>query len=405
MQLLNSASRHYSWGSRTMIPELIGEPKADRPLAELWYGAHPAAPSTVGEEPLNALIDAAPDTQLGQRVQADFGDRLPFLMKLLAAEEPLSLQAHPSKAQAEEGFARENEQGIDLSASNRNYKDDNHKPELIVALTEFYAMAGFRPLAQTRELFDALDCPDLARYQAMLVEGEDAESDNLRTLFTTWITIPSANRKQLINAIVDAAQKLLENLPADDWKAQVLGTIIDLDERYPDDVGVLGALLLNHIVLQPGEALFLAAGKLHAYVHGMGVEIMANSDNVLRGGLTPKFVDVPELVKVLDYVAIKDPRIHTQTGTSARVENGTCRAYPVPVDDFRLDCLELEANGTAAVAHDGPLVLLNTAGETELTSGENTETLRPGQAVWVPASDGEVTVNATAKSQLFIARA
>ena len=265
MQLLHSATRNYSWGSRTLIPHLQGQPDSDKPVAELWFGAHPGDPSTVDGRLLNEVIAEDPAGQLGSRVSAEYGERLPFLLKVLAAEEPLSLQAHPSKTQAEEGFARENAAGIELTASNRNYKDDNHKPELIVALTDFYAMAGFRPLARTRELFAALECPELDHYVAMLDDDPSAttESANLRVLFTTWITIPSAKRKELISAIVAAGERLIAADPAD-WKSRVMSTVLDLNQRYPGDIGVLGALLLNHIELSPGEAVFLDAGQLHA---------------------------------------------------------------------------------------------------------------------------------------------
>ena len=190
---LNPSLQSYSWGSKTLIADLRGEESpTQHPQAELWYGAHPAAPADIAGVP---LIAADPDRELGAEVRARFGDRLPFLLKILAVAEPLSLQAHPSLAQAQEGFRRENAQGIDVRAGNRNYRDDNHKPELIVALTPFHAMAGFRPLAATLELFAALDCPSLARYVGM-IDSTGEEAVNLRMLFTTWITIPAAVRKQ-----------------------------------------------------------------------------------------------------------------------------------------------------------------------------------------------------------------
>ena len=414
MQLLNSATRNYSWGSRTMIPVLKGEPASDTPVAELWFGAHPGDPSTVDGQRLDEVIAAAPAEQLGKRVQQDYGKRLPFLLKILAAAEPLSLQAHPSKAQAEEGFARENEQGIEVSATNRNYKDDNHKPELIVALTEFYAMAGFRPLERTLELLKALECPELEHYLNMLLPEAAAESENLRALFTTWITIPATKRKELIAAIVEAGEKLIARLeaePADSaaaWMARDMRTVISLNEQYPGDIGVLGALLLNHVVLQPGEAVYLNAGALHAYVSGLGVEIMANSDNVLRGGLTPKFVDVPELVKVLTYSAAADPRVPQEDKADAEAAHGAqAWSYPVPIDEFALDRVELAGEESLDVDFDGPVIVLCTGGAANLrnSAGESVD-LTAGHAAWLPANDPAATVTAAGadSAQVFIAR-
>lgn len=386
MDQLTGMLRTYPWGSRTLIPELRGLPApSDRPEAELWFGAHPASPSTIDGHPLTELIAADPEAALGSRVRGSFGDGLPFLLKLLAAAEPLSLQAHPSAAQATEGFARENETGIALEAPNRNYKDASHKPELIVALTDFTAMAGFRPLERTRELFDALSCPQLDRYLAFLEHDPEQEEANLRGLFTTWITIPSLARTELIEGVVTAARPLLDR---GDWISEVLGNVLYLHEQYPGDVGVLGALLLNHLHLSPGEAIYLDAGHLHAYISGLGVEIMANSDNVLRGGLTSKYVDVPELVKVLDFHSLADPVVRPDDGR-----------YPVPAEEFSLTCHLLGGDGESSVVvdHDGPVIALCTAGE--LTLGDLR--LTPGEAAWIPASDPAVT--ATGQGQLFIA--
>lgn len=408
MKLLESAARNYSWGSRTLIPALLGEPETQSPVAELWFGAHPADPSTVDGERLDDIIAADPANQVGTRVAGEYGESLPFLLKILAAAEPLSLQAHPSKAQAEEGFARENAAGIELTAPNRNYKDDNHKPELIVALTEFYAMAGFRPLEQTRRLFTALECPELDHYVSMLADDPEAESDNLRALFTTWITIPGAKRKELIAAVVAAGERLRDQGAGEEWMGMVMDTVAALNEQYPGDIGVLGALLLNHIVLQPGEAVYLNAGELHAYVSGLGVEIMANSDNVLRGGLTPKFVDVPELVKVLTYSAAQDPRVpQVDQSTQSHVHGAQTWSYPVPIEEFALDRVELSGDDSVDVDFDGPVIVLCTSGAVEVNN-ERSESvaLSAGHAAWLPAGDPAASVRAAGKdsAQVFIAR-
>lgn len=385
MELLNGITRAYPWGSRTMIPALRGRPTpAESPEAELWYGAHPAGASTIAGSgaALDDVIAADPENALGTRVNATFQSRLPFLVKILAADQPLSLQAHPSREQAADGFDRENRAGIPIDAANRNYRDDNHKPEILIALTEFQAMAGFRPLAQTRELFDALSCPACERYLPMLQPGPADEAD-LRGLFTTWITIPADTRYELIDAIVECAR---ERSDRDDWIGEALRNVVELNERYPGDVGVLGALLLNHVTLRPGEAIYLHAGQLHAYLHGMGVEVQSNSDNVLRGGLTSKYVDVPELVRVLEFRELDQPLIEPRDGERGLPEGAA--SYPVPIDDFQV---RTGSPGQAGwvIDRDAPSIVLCVSGE--VTCG--TKRLRAGDAAWIPASDAAVELS------------
>lgn len=392
MEFLEGTLRAYPWGSRTLIPELRGqESPSTYPEAEVWFGAHPGAPSTINGRALNGLIADNPAAALGERVRTGFGDELPFLLKILAAGEPLSLQAHPSLEQAREGFARENAAGINLGAPNRNYRDANHKPELIVALTDFIAMAGFRPLTRTLEIFDALECEALDRYRSMLDAKNEPES--LRALFTTWITIPVAFRHTLINSIVAKSHSYVDSGMDEDIRF-ILSHIIALDDRYPGDVGVLGALLLNFYQLNPGEAIYLDAGQLHAYIHGMGVEIMANSDNVLRGGLTSKYVDVPELVRVLNFESLDNAMVHTH-------DVGPLRQYPVPISEFTLD--RLTVTHEHMIEHDGPMIVLCTSGRATLCCGATELELHPGDAAWVPASDGAVTVRG-AEADVFLAR-
>ena len=339
--------------------------------------------------PLTDIIAADPDRELGAAVRARFGDRLPFLLKILAVAEPLSLQAHPSLAQAQEGFRRENAQGIDVRAGNRNYRDDNHKPELIVALTPFHAMAGFRPLAATLELFAALDCPSLARYLGML-DSTGEEAVNLRMLFTTWITIPAAVRKQLIDDIIVAAKRVVAEGSAAEWQRETLANIIELDTHYPGDVGVLGALLLNYVRLEPGEGIYLDAGNLHAYCRGLGVEVMANSDNVLRGGLTAKHVDVPELARVLRFTSLVNPRTSNDTGW-----------FEVPVEEFDMRMVTATEESPWSAQIPGPRVVLCTAGHVTVTVGPATQVLHPTEAVWISAAE-EPLVQVTGAGQAFV---
>lgn len=398
MQYLEGTLRNYPWGSRTLLAELRGTASpTPTPEAELWFGAHPAAPSRVEGEALDSVIAADPQAALGPRVIREHGEQLPFLVKLLAAGEPLSIQAHPSAQQAQEGFARENAEGIALDDTRRNYKDPNPKPELIVALTQFRALAGFREPDETRRLFEALD--GLERYAAMFEPGHPQES--LRAVFTTLISLPTGLRVELLERVAASAQELVDAAAepagasaAEGWMVDVAGMFLQLIERYPGDVGALAALMLNLVTLAPGEALFLAAGRPHAYLSGLGVEVMASSDNVLRGGLTSKHVDVPELARVVEFSALADPVApHTDGGNTTRFE--------LPVDWFAVSRHELGSGEELRVDTDGPAVVLCTAGRA--AAGEYT--IAPGEALWIPASDGGATVTAAdGGAQLFYVR-
>lgn len=400
MEHLQGALRTYTWGSRTLLADLRGTASpAPNPEAELWFGAHPAAPSTIDGRGLDERIADDPRAALGERVVEKFGEQLPFLLKLLAAGAPLSLQAHPSKEQARAGFEREEDSGLDLHDPRRNYKDPNHKPELIVALTPFQALAGFRPFTRTAELLEVLDAPGLNRYTAM-VDPADEEA-SLRALFTTLVSLPRKAAVALVKEVEHKARVLVEARPARlaDWMHDVLAMYLELVEAYPGDIGALAALLLNYFNLQPGEALYLDAGQLHAYQHGLGVEIMANSDNVLRGGLTSKHVDVPELVRVLKFSALTSPRPQTQ-------HNATGEEFLLPIEDFRLSRHRLSAEATLKVETDGPAIVLCTSGEAEGSApGGATCALRPGEAVWIPASDPrpEFRARQGGRAELFYA--
>jgi len=391
MEHLEGALRPYPWGSHTLIAQLRGEPSpSPQPQAELWFGAHPAAPATVNGQGLDDAIAADPAAALGKRVQDAHGDQLPFLVKLLAAAAPLSIQAHPSLEQAKEGFERENAEGIELNSPNRNYKDPNHKPELIVALTEFRALAGFRPVPDTAAFFAELGSPELDRYATLL--PTDGEGD-LRALFTTLISLPHQPRVELIESVKRAAAELVDKRTAPEWMVEAAEVYLELNQTYPGDVGVLAALLLNVLTLAPGEAAFLRAGQLHAYLSGLGVEVMANSDNVLRGGLTTKHVDVPELVKVLDFSTLENPR------AEAAPSHGGVE-FQLPVDSFAVRMHALDDGDTLAVDEDGPAIVLCTAGEVR---GADGFVLTQGNGAWVPASEAATEITAAGKSQVFVA--
>jgi mannose-6-phosphate isomerase len=402
MQLLNNRVRPYAWGSRTTIAELLGRTvPAPHPEAEMWLGAHPGDPSAVvhpgGERSLIDVLAADPTGQLGPAVVSRWGDRLPFLLKVLAADEPLSLQAHPSADQAAQGYAREERAGIPREAGNRNYPDPTAKPELVCAVTEFHALAGFREPARTVELLRAIETPGLAGHIDLLAAEPNREG--LRALFTTWITLPQPAIDGLMPDLIDAC---VRHVKAHGQFELECRTVLELGERYPGDCGVLAALLLNRLVLAPGEAIFLPAGNLHTYLHGTAVEVLANSDNVLRGGLTPKHVDVPELLRVLDF-SFGDMRVSTGE------PNGPRRVYPTAAPEFELSRVEWSAGEPRAeVKLEGgaPRILVCVDGGVRAAAVDGQElTLARGQSMWLPAADPDVVLAPAqdARVRLFVA--
>ncbi|GAB7071596.1 mannose-6-phosphate isomerase, class I [Mycobacterium hodleri] len=402
MDVLRGALRTYAWGSHTAIAELTGRHSpTPHPEAELWLGAHPGDPARLegdgGERSLLDTITEDPDGQLGAATRQRFGDALPFLAKVLAAEEPLSLQAHPSAEQAIEGFAREDRLHIPVSAPTRNYRDRSHKPELLVALGPFEALAGFRPVARTVELLRALTVADLDPY-INLLSGQ-ADADGLRALFTTWITAPQANLDTLVPLVLDGAVNYLRS-GATEFVSEAK-TALQLGELYPGDAGVLAALLLNRISLKPGEGIYLPAGNLHAYLHGMGFEVMANSDNVLRGGLTPKHVDVPELLRVLDFTPTDESELRPRS-----TREGVEIVYDTPAPEFAVSMLRLDGDDLgheidAPARHDGPQVLFCTEGSVQIHAKSTVLTLDRGAAAWVAADDGPIRLVAEQPAALF----
>ncbi|MEV0558148.1 mannose-6-phosphate isomerase, class I [Streptomyces sp. NPDC050597] len=366
MDRLDNTIRPYAWGSTTAIPRLLGAEPTGEPQAEMWMGAHPGAPSRTLRGPLTEVIDEAPEKELGRAAVAKFGPRLPFLLKLLAAGAPLSLQVHPDLAQAKEGYEDEERRGVPIDAPHRNYKDANHKPELICALTEFDGLCGFRAPAEAADLLAALEVDSLKPYVDLL--HAHPEEAALREVLTAVL---SADREQMAATVTEAATAC----------ARLGGAhapYADLAHHYPGDPGVIAAMLLNHVRLQPGEALFLGAGVPHAYLNGLGVEIMANSDNVLRCGLTPKHVDVPELLRIVRFEA-SDPGVLRPEASPDGEE-----VYETPIDEFRLSRYALVAG---APVHDltlgTPQILLCTAGSVQ--AGEHA--LGPGRSVFVPAGE------------------
>ncbi|QZA10205.1 mannose-6-phosphate isomerase, class I [Mycolicibacter heraklionensis] len=411
MEQLRGAIRTYAWGSRTAIAEFTGRPvPAAHPEAELWLGAHPGDPACLetdtGEVSLLSVLTRDPEGQLGPVAQARFGDRLPFLVKVLAADEPLSLQAHPSAMQAIEGYEREERLGVPVSSPIRNYRDTSHKPELLVALQPFEALAGFRPVARTIELLRALAVSDLDPFIDLLGgqsgDGQSdaqCDADGLRALFTTWITAPQPDLDVLVPAVLEGAIQYLSS-EAGEFSAEAK-TVLELGERYPGDAGVLASLLLNRVSLAPGEAIFVSAGNLHTYLHGVGLEVMANSDNVLRGGLTPKHVDVPELLRVLDFTPTTEEALRPATYT-----DGLEVVYQTPAEEFALSRLTLDGTHLghevdAPARHEGPQILLCTEGSITVHAKSKTLTLHRGESAWVPCDDGPIRLLAQQPAALF----
>ncbi|MEZ0342635.1 mannose-6-phosphate isomerase, class I [Mycobacterium sp. pV006] len=402
MHLLRGAVRTYAWGSRTAIAEFTGAPSpTPHPEAELWFGAHPQDPAhLLTDDGQRSLLDAVrddPEGELGAELRDRFGDALPFLVKVLAADEPLSLQAHPSTAQAVEGFEREERLGIPVTAPNRNYRDRSHKPEIIVALTPFEALAGFAPAARSVELMRALQVPELDPYINLLSGQTDA--DGLRALFTTWITCPQPDLEVLVAAVIDGAINYVRSGATE--FAREAKTVLELGERYPGDAGVLASMLLNRLSLQPGEAIYLSAGNLHAYLHGMGVEVMANSDNVLRGGLTPKHVDVPELLRILDFEPVRDPLVPTEKRC-----DGAELVYRTPAPEFAVSVLRIDGERLGheidtPTTHDGPQILLCAEGSVTVYAKSDSVTMQRGAAAWVAADESPIRLSAHEPTRLF----
>jgi mannose-6-phosphate isomerase len=385
VHLLRNKVRPYAWGSRTVIAELQGrQTPTPHPEAELWMGAHPDDPSLVVdadgvEQTLLALVDADPVGQLGPRYARRWANRLPFLLKVLAADEPMSMQVHPSLEQARAGYAREEAAGLPRLAAHRNYPDPTAKPELVCALTEFHVLAGFRDARRTLDLLLDLEAPGLAWYTALLAAQPD--EDGLRALFTMWITLPSSVLDVLLPEVLDAC---VVHVRAHGPFDQTCRTVLELGEQYPGDPGVLAALLLNRQVLGPGEAVYLSAGDLHAYLRGTAVEILANSDNILRCGLTPKHVDVPELLRVVDFA---NGDLDVLRGEQVAPY---LLAYPTNAPEFELSRLEWPASAGDKVPlyHAGPQVLICTEGAVALTSPSGCALrLARGESAWIAAKD------------------
>ncbi|MEN0582209.1 mannose-6-phosphate isomerase, class I [Phytobacter palmae] len=371
--------KNYPWGSRSAFNTRFHIPNPDdQPQAELWMGVHPAGISQVvcedGTCSLTELIAADKQDMLGSKIAGQFGE-LPYLLKILAAESALSIQVHPQKAQAQAGFQRQ-QQNPD---SPPDYNDDNHKPELVYALTPFMAMNGFRNPTDIVDNFTPLHIPSLSDALTQLAVSPCAET--LQAFFLLVMQLPQDEKQQALKRLIDNAR---------DWYDDNLATfILRLHQYYPDDIGLFAPLFLNCLTLQPGEAMFLSPGTLHAYVHGVAVEVMASSDNVLRAGLTPKKINLKELVACTVFEPIYAAQLRMRPISEAGKHH-----YPIPVEDFCFDVYSdvkdvaiQTSSAEIVLVIDGQALLHHPCGETVI--------LKEGQSVFIPAVTGDWTLSIT----------
>ena len=386
IERLTGVIQPYAWGSLTAIPEFLGMEPTGRPQAELWFGAHPLAPSTVDGEPLEKVVAHDPVSVVGGASFEAFGPRLPFLLKVIAAAQPLSLQAHPSREQAEAGFAREQAAGIPRDAPNRTYRDGWPKPEVLCAMVPTEALCGFREPHATYELFQKLGVGNALELVKPLTDLDEPAEARLATVFGRLLRL-SPDQRSVITEVVQAAETL--NQPND--LASFARTARELGQHYPGDPGVLAALLMNRVTLQPGDALYMPAGNLHAYLTGGGVEIMANSDNVMRGGLTPKYVNVDELLAILDFTP-GFPGLITPVEESPGIWR-----YPTPAPEFALWRLETREGPIAVPAGTAGRIVLVTDGELRVKSaGQEVDLVRGDAALLTAGEEVAVTGQGTA---------
>jgi mannose-6-phosphate isomerase len=379
MQKLINSVQNYAWGSHTALTDLYGIANPDNlPMAELWMGAHPKSSSKITDasgqvRSLRDVIDADKATLLGREVADRFGE-LPFLFKVLCADNPLSIQVHPNKKASEEGFAKENVAGIPLDAAERNYKDPNHKPELVFALTPFLAMNAFREFSDIVSLLQ----PVSGAHTSIAHFLQEPNAERLSQLFASLLNMQGDEKSRALGVLKAA----LNSQQGEPWE-----TIRFIAQFYPDDSGLFSPLLLNVVKLNPGEAMFLFAETPHAYLQGTALEVMANSDNVLRAGLTPKYIDIPELVANVKFTPKPAAELLTQPS-----QHGAELDFPIPVDDFAFSLHDLSTQG-ADVAQQSAAILFCLEGEAVLQKGEQQLVLKPGESAFVSANESPVSLS------------
>ncbi|ADO48466.1 mannose-6-phosphate isomerase [[Enterobacter] lignolyticus] len=383
MQKLINSVQNYAWGSKTALTDLYGIANPDHlPMAELWMGAHPKSSSKVTDasgqvRSLRDAIDADMASLLGDAVAARFGE-LPFLFKVLCADQPLSIQVHPNKKASEAGFAKENAAGIPLDAAERNYKDPNHKPELVFALTPFLAMNAFREFSEIAALLQ----PVAGAHAAIAHFLQTPNAQTLSDLFASLLNMQGEEKSRAL----DILRAALDSQQGEPWD-----TIRFIARFYPDDSGLFSPLLLNVVKLNPGEAMFLFAETPHAYLNGVALEVMANSDNVLRAGLTPKYIDIPELVANVKFTAKPAAELLTTP-----VVHGAELDFPIPVDDFAFSLHELSAAGSE-LAQQSAAIVFCVEGEAVLRKNGQSLALKPGESAFVAANESPVSLSGTGR--------
>ncbi|MHA2939776.1 mannose-6-phosphate isomerase, class I [Vibrio sp. RC27] len=383
--LMDNVIQNYAWGSVDSIARLFDQPNPkNEPQAEIWMGAHPGGCSKVfvdeGKQLLSALI-AENRSHFLSSASAERFDELPFLFKVLAANSALSIQVHPSKTEAEIGYARENELGIEFGAANRNYKDPNHKPELVYALTQYDALNGFREYADIIANFDAADLTSIKPlFEAF--KNNQAET-GLKDFFVSLLSLNGEDKTQAISELLTyATNNRNERLPA---------LLLDLSQQYPGDIGLFAPMMLHYITLQPGEAMYLDARTPHAYLRGTGLEVMASSDNVLRAGLTPKHIDIEELSKCTSFAAKPASTLLVDA-----IEDQGEFNYPIPVDDFRFSIYPTASQTHIKVTSAEIIFAIDDSATLEHTNGE-TITIEKGQSVFIPAATEGYTLTSKAR--------
>ncbi|MBT3272495.1 MAG: mannose-6-phosphate isomerase, class I [Spirochaetales bacterium] len=385
--LLENTVQEYAWGSPSLISALLGEKNPDgTPKAELWMGVHPKSPSRVitpeDTRPLSELISENPDIVLGSAAAKAHNGRLPFLFKVLAAEQALSIQSHPNLEQARKGFELENKKGIPVDRPSRNYRDDNHKPEIICAVTPFWAMCGFRNIQLIIDDFSSAGSGSLETLVHELRGQPNREG--LKAFFSGVMSLNDRQKGRVAEAVCAFAAGKGED--RFDW-------VVNLNEQFPGDIGVICPLLLNIYQLQPGQAIYLGAGELHAYLKGMGIELMANSDNVLRGGLTPKHIDVDELLRTLTFNSGPVPILEGQPGVSGEM------VFPTPAKEFELARISITDQAPfRSLSTRGFEIFLVIEGEcvAKCVAGNEDAVYKKGDSFVVPASSCQFEIAGTA---------
>jgi mannose-6-phosphate isomerase len=349
---ISGEEKNYPWGSKNLIQDHLGLGQTNQALAEIWFGTHDGGQSK--------LLSSS------KTLAEAIGSKLSFLVKFLAADSPLSIQVHPNSPQAKAGFAKENAAGLDLTDPKRNYKDDSHKPEILIALSPFEALCGFRPRAEVLEIFLAFS-------------ESEARFGELAALAATDASIEEIFSELLEDQLLaERFNSTVESLDADSLAEGARALVVGLLEKYPGDTGALVALLLNHIELESGEAIYLPAGNVHAYLSGLGLEVMAASDNVLRGGLTSKHIDKAELKQIADFSELAKPVVSTKKLAEGLVE------YPVAASEFLVYRAQISgSNLLADIDLPAAAVIVCVSGEIAVgTSQEQREVLKKGEVVF-----------------------